>query len=209
MFEGDEMKVDLRKSRSTMVDQEVMDDGFILDSEKNVFAYLSKIDFKIVLKIVIRLVLCCAGTVVLMQVEKRNLQKLGAQRNAANNEHNQLKNNMQAVQKEIEGFDYLKGRSLEFTNKLIIMEGIVHRRLKVIRGLDQIQDVIPQNVWLERVNFNGNKLVLNGFSSTNKQVQTFIESMEKTNVFLRVVLDRVSEQGALKQKSFAIHVTLR
>ena len=89
------------------------------------------------------------------------------------------------------------------------MEGIVHRRLKVIRGLDQIQDVIPQNVWLERVNFNGNKLVLNGFSNTNKQVQTFIESMEKTNVFLRVVLNKVSEQGALKQKSFAIHVTLR
>ena len=53
------------------------------------------------------------GTVVLMQVEKMNLQKLGAQRNAANNEHNQLKNNLQAVQQKVEGFDYLKGRSME------------------------------------------------------------------------------------------------
>lgn len=203
------MKIDLRKSRSTMVDQEVMDDDFVLDNEKSTFAFLSKIDFKIVLSIVIRLVLCCVGTGVLMQMEKKNLQKLGAQRDAANNEYSQLKNNMQDLQKKIEGFSYLKEKSVEFTNKLNIMEGVVQKRLKVIRGLDQIQDVIPKNVWLERVNFNGSKLVLNGFSSTNKQVQTFIESMEKTNVFLRVVLDKVSEQGALKQKNFAIHVTLR
>lgn len=203
------MKIDLRKSRSTMVDQEVLDNDFVLDSEKNLFSFLSKINFKAIFNVIIRLIICCAGTVVLMQYEQANLRKLETQRNSANNEYIKLQNQVKGIQKEIGGFGYLKEKSVEFTNKLSIMEGVVQKRLKVIRGLDHIQDVIPKKVWLNRVNFNKNKLILNGFSSTNKQVQDFIESMEKTNIFERVVLDKVSEQGASKQKRFAIHVTLR
>ena len=203
------MKVDLRKSRSTMVDQEVMDNDFVLDSEKNIFSFLSKIDFKAIFNVIIRLIICCVGTVVLMQYEQINLRKLETQRRSANSEYSTLQNEIKGIQEKISGFTYLKEKSVEFTNKLSIMEGVVQKRLKVIRGLDHIQDVIPKKVWLDKVNFNKNKLILNGFSDTNQQVQTFIESMEKTNIFERVVLDKVSEQGASRQKQFAIHVTLR
>ena len=203
------MKIDLRKSRSTMVDHETLDNEFVFDNEKNIFAFLSKIDLKVLFSTFLRLVLCGVGTIALMQVERRNIEKLNIQKQSAHNEYNQLKGVMEDLKKQVEGFASLKERSKEFTNKLGIMEGMVQKRLKVIRGLDQIQDVIPKNIWLERVNFNGDHLVLEGFSMTNRQVQGFIESMESTNIFSRVVLDKLSEQGASRQKRFSIDVTLR
>ena len=209
MFEGYEMKIDLRKSKATVVDQETLDNDFVLDGEKNVFSFLSHINFKEIFNIIIRLIICCVGTVALMQYEQASLKKLAAQKNSANNEYSKLQNKMKSLQKKISGFAYLKDKSVEFTNKLSIMERVVQKRSKVIRGLDHIQGVIPKKVWLNRVNYSKNKLTLDGFSNTNKQVQTFIESMEKTNIFESVDLDRMFEQGALKQKRFTIQVTLR
>jgi len=201
------MKIDLRRSRSTMVDPDALDSGFIIDGEKNIFSFLSRIDLKLIFNIIIKLVICCMGTVVLMQYEQVNLRKLEVQKKSADSEYSQLQKQEKNIQEKIGGFTYLKDKSVEFTNKLSIMNGVVQKRLVVIRGLDHIQDVIPEKVWLDKVSFSKDKFILNGFSSTNKQVQDFIENMEKTNIFKRVVLDKVSEQGALKQKRFTIHVT--
>ena len=70
------MKIDLRNSRATVVDQEVLDNDFVLDGEKKIFAFLSNIKFTSVFNIIIRLIICCAGTFVLMQYEQESLKKL-------------------------------------------------------------------------------------------------------------------------------------
>jgi Tfp pilus assembly protein PilN len=128
------------------------------------------------------------------------LDKLNAAKAIVNGELNNLKTEQGSLKKQIEGFEYIAKKSKEFNEKLDIMQKIVDRRFLAVSGLDQIQEVIPEEVWLKEIQFRKDDFTIRGVSTTNKQIQNFAEELEGTNLFSKVVLDRAEEDRSNNSK---------
>lgn len=195
------MKLDLRKTRASTVIDSVDEDFFLYDNEKK-SSFLSDvaIDPKQIIGFFIRIALCALGTIILMRVEKNNLDKLNAEKAIVSGELSQLKGEKGNLEKQIKGFEYIAKKSEEFNKKLDIMQKIADRRLLAVTGLDKIQEVIPEEVWLKEIRFNKDDFTIKGVSTTNKQIQNFTEELERTNLFSKVVLDRAEEDKSNNSK---------
>ena len=67
-------------------------------------------------------------------------------------------------------------------------------RLREIRIVDYIQNIIPDRVWLQSLNLVDGKAQINGSSLSDDQLNRFMESLEKKNYFKSVILLRAIEQ---------------
>ena len=207
------MKLDLRKTRAATVVDDLGDDFLLYEDEKK-SSFLSniKIDPKRIIGFIVRLALCALGVVVLRYIEKQNLDKLNGQKSIVQNELDQLVKKQKEKEKEVEGFAYMAKKSKEFYNKLDIMQELADSRLLALTGLDHIQSIIPEEVWLKRVNFDDKKFTITGISTTNKQIQNFIEKLEKTQLFSNVNLEKAMEDKNNKnyiRRNFIIKSTLK
>lgn len=205
------MKLDLRKTRASTVVDSVDEDFFLYDQKKTSFFSKVEVNPKQVVGLILRLVICSIGTMVLMYIEKDNLDKLNGEKGIVNGEFSELKSKKAMIEKEVKGFEYMASKSKEFGNKLNIMQKIVDRRLLAMSGLDHIQSVIPNRVWLKEVRFDKQDFTIRGLSTTNKQIQNFVEELEETGLFSKVNLERATEEinDERKRRSFVIVSTLK
>ena len=195
------MKLDLRKTRASTVIDSVDEDFFLYDNkQKSSFLSDIEIDPKKIIGFTLRLFICTLGTIILMHFEKQNLNKLNGNKAIVGGELNDLKSKKQDLKKQVKGFEYMVIKSKEFNEKLGIMQKIVDRRLLAVTGLDHIQTVIPEKVWLKEIQFNNNDFTITGVSTTNKQIQNFVEELERTNLFSKVNLDRAEKDNSEKNK---------
>ena len=206
------MKLDLRKTKASTVVQDLGDDFLLYDEKKASFFSDIKIDVKSIIGFVLRIVVCAVGTFVLIYFEKQNINKLNVDKAKANTELNAFKKKQAEMEKQIEGFEYIAKKSKEYEDKVSIMETIVDKRLSAITGLDKIQGVIPEEVWLKKVEFRDKDFTITGISTTNKQIQNFVEELEKTRLFSKVNLEKAEEENrnrAYSRRRFIIVSTLR
>lgn len=206
------MKIDLRKTRASTAVEGFSDEFLIDDDRKSSLLSNLEIDPKVVIFFIIRLALCVSGLFVLRYVEKQNLNKLNGQKAILNNEFNALKSEKKKIEKNIEGFTHIRDTSKEFKNKLEIMQKIADRRLIAVSGLDSIQSVIPEEVWLNQVQLKDKKFTIKGISTTTKQIQNFIEKMENTESFSSVILEQakdIQNREQRKRKQFVIVSVLK
>ena len=201
--------MDLRKTRAETVVDSLDDDIFMED--KSSFLSSIKIDPKEVIGFLIRVALCFVGVFALKYFEYQNLDKLKRQKVIISEELNTLQAQEKSLQDQVDSFGKLKERSKEFNNKLNIMQKIANNRLSAISGLDQIQSKIPEEVWLDKVAFNNRKFEIQGYSTTNKQIQNFVEQLEQTKFFASVGLDRVAEDRGkrMKRRNFTVTSVLK
>ena len=205
------MKIDLRKTRASTAVEGFGDEFLIDDDKKDSFLSNIEIDPKTVIFFIILLALCVSGVFVLMHIEKKNINKLNGQKAIISNELNTLQNEQKKMKKDIEGFEHIRDTAKEYKNKLDIMQKIADRRLIAITGLDSIQSVIPEEVWLNQVGLKDRKFTISGISTTTKQIQNFIEKMENTNLFSSVVLEQAkdTQNRQRKRKRFVILSVLK
>lgn len=207
------MKLDLRKTRvATVVDQLDDEDIFLDDADKKSFLSDLDLETKDIIGLVLRLVVCGLGVVILMHFEKKNLDKLNGEKAVIQEELNSLKSKQSTIKKEIQGLEYISEKSKEFNRKLNIMQGIVDNRLLAVKGLDFIQSAIPEEVWLREVSLNKKKFIIKGVSTTNKQIQNFIEQLENTDLFSAVSLAKAEEEkkeAHYSRRRFTIESSLK
>ena len=78
-------------------------------------------------------------------------------------------------------------------------------RLREIRTIDYLQNVIPERVWLTKVEFEDGALKIEGGALADDQLNKFMESMEGNSSFKNVILLRAVEQ---KSKEGTVKVFL-
>ena len=188
------MKLDLRKTKAATVVDDVGDDFIFYGDDKPGLLSNISIDPWKVLGFFLRVVICVAGIVSLRYVEQQNLDKLNRQKAIVKGELDQLVKTRKDKEKKVESFSYIVEKSKEFYNKLDIMQGLADSRLLPLTGLDYIQNVIPEEVWLREVGFRDKEFDIRGASTTNKQVQNFIEKLEETQLFSSVTLQQSREE---------------
>ncbi len=205
------MKLDLRKTKaSTVVDE--MGDAFLLYGEKKSFLSNIEIKPKKIIGFCIRMLLCTVGVISLKYVEKKNITELNARKVIVNRELNQLTKQQKAIEKQIASYSTLVIKSKEFYNKLEIMQQLADNRMLALTGLDHIQSIIPEEVWLKQVDFGNKKFTIAGISTTNKNIQNFVEELEKTELFSSVNLEKAMEDNRnsrYTRRQFIIVSTLK
>ncbi len=203
------MKLDLRKTKAETV-MDNMDEDIFMEEKTSLFSKI-KIDPRDLVGFLFRVAFCFVGVLVLKYVEKQNLEQLQADKALVSGELSELQEQQKEIQNQVNAFGHMKERSKEFNNKLNIMQNIANNRLSAINGLDHIQNVIPEEVWLKKVAFNNRKFEITGSSTTNRQIQNFVKELEEDSPFASVNLDRVEEDRnakRLKRRNFTVTSTL-
>jgi Tfp pilus assembly protein PilN len=101
---------------------------------------------------------------------------------------------------EQENKKYLKHQQTvkEMDEKLRILGDIAKRRLGILKALDQLQNFIPQRVWLQSFRYGGSQasggagevdqsVEIRGAASSQEDLDQFLERLEASQVFADIV----------------------
>jgi len=94
--------------------------------------------------------------------------------------------------------------------RISVLEKIAKDRFREVKVLDLFQQVIPEKLWLTRVDIKDGKILLAGFSTSDIDISTFMESLSKSVFLQEVVLVSSSEhlQESMTLKKFEISCIL-
>ena len=214
------MKLDLRKTKATTTVAETpatADDELVLDELQ--VPWQEKLGFDLTqaqwINLVIRAILLLTGVVGLKIYEVKNIKQLNVDKSILSKEVSKLQGQKQKLEKQIEGFGTLSRQSKQFNAKLDIIQSIMNDRIWAIKGLDQIRSSIPEKVWLNKIKYRQKKFVIDGASTSNKEIERFVESLENTQLFSQVHLNQMTERkqtarfGSVNRRFFTIQSILK
>ncbi|WP_413288692.1 PilN domain-containing protein [Bdellovibrio sp. HCB337] len=94
--------------------------------------------------------------------------------------------------------------------RIAALEKIAKDRFREVKVLDLFQQVIPERVWFTRVDIKEGRILLAGFSTSDVDISTFMDSLSKSVFLQEVVLVSSSEhiQDNMTLKKFEISCVL-
>lgn len=188
--------LDLRKTRaSTVVD--TVDDGSISFDSEDKFSFLSNltIDPKYIITIGLKLALCGVGTYILMYYEQQELSKFNKQKAIEVSKVKNIQVKISKIKLQFTEFQAVEKIVDTYYEKLQILKNIVGSRLLSIKILDNIQNSIPKEILLNKINFMNNTLIIRGETPTHQYVSVFVEALEDTRLFSSVDLERIDKKN--------------
>lgn len=111
----------------------------------------------------------------------------------------------QVQQRQQESQEALKvqGEIRELETKIEILKSLSKNRLIELKALDQLQTLIPDKVWLERIEYDDQKFDLRGFAMSDEDLTDFLKLLEERTFFVNVILLQAREtdspQGTVKE----------
>ncbi len=113
----------------------------------------------------------------------------------------QEKQKLQGVLKELE--ENKKKKEL-LTQKTKVIEDLIAKQLIPVKLMDLLSKSLPDQVWLTRMKFSGNRVEIEGKALTNTLIATFISNLEDTGFFRNV--DLISSKKAKGGRGVEIYV---
>ena len=94
--------------------------------------------------------------------------------------------------------------------RITVLEKLAKDRFREVKVLDLFQQVVPERVWFTRVDIKEGKVLLAGFSTSDVDISTFMDSLSKSVFLQEVVLVSSSEhiQEGMTLKKFEISCIL-
>lgn len=110
---------------------------------------------------------------------------------------------LQETRKEVE--KYRKEKE-EIERKLLVISRLEENRTGQVRILDEIAERIPERMWLEELNLQGNSLSLKGVSIDAEIVAEFLTALSGSELFRDVELDgtTVKDSDGLRLNVFGV-----
>lgn len=195
------IKVNLLKAKVPIQTQTSQDQGFSVQSGSEGATPKDK---------VIKVLVMSLGVVALLIYENLNIDALTSQRNVYVAQNSQLTQELQKIEANAGQLEQLKKENEKLQEKLKILTGLSKSRLRELKALDNLQNFIPEGVWLETLDYDGEKVLLKGFATNDRDLNAFVDSLEQSTYFIDVILSKAIEQkkdsGAVKQ--FEINTAL-
>ena len=93
-----------------------------------------------------------------------------------------------------------KGR---LESQINVIAELSKRRLEEVIALDNLQQLIPQRIWLTEVKLENHKMNMHGFAISENDISEFIKNLDDsvffTNVNLSGTVESRSDQGVLQK----------
>ena len=158
----------------------------------------------------VKIMLILLGTVVVIVYEGYNISGL-------RDKLSQLNSEKTGLAQELEKKKPIAGKARELQKKILDLEGRIQGikdlsmiRLREIRAVDYMQNVIPEKVWLTTLDFSQETLKIEGGTLADDELTKFIEALESKSYFKNVILLKAVEEKSDKGtvKVFTITSTL-
>lgn len=94
----------------------------------------------------------------------------------------------------VQNIKRVKEDEAKLQTRIATLERISKDRYREIKVLDLVQQVIPEKVWLTRLEMNNGKVQLSGYAMSDFEISGFLEVLTKSVYFTEVILQNSSEQ---------------
>jgi len=147
----------------------------------------------------------------LMLYESFNIDNLKEQLKVLNKANTDLQAEITKNQPTAAKAKELQGKITELEARIKIIRDLSRTRLREIKSLDYIQNIIPEKVWLQQLDFTEDKVKIVGEAMGDDQLNKFLESLDGKSYFQNVVLLKAIEQKTKDgiTKNFEISGTLK
>ena len=176
-------------------------------------ADLSALDPFVFLYILIKLLVIAAFPVGLYIYENRIINELEGTLNIAEQKNTSRQKILNDLKQKIDSHGYLKDKSNEYDNKKIFLKGLASSRLIIPQLLDQVQSIIPESVWLKKIEVGiaeKGTLKIVGESLGEDRVNLFADSL-KTIVerdSIKVNMNDIKENNNSVKVNFSLSASL-
>lgn len=141
----------------------------------------------------LRLLLICVFPFGLWMYQESTVPDLIKERDAETQKLQQLRSYNAQMEKSVQEIKKFKDDEAQLQARIGYMEKLAKDRFREIKVLDLIQQVIPEKVWLTRVESGDGRITVQGQAMTDFEISSFMESLAKSVYFLDVNLLSSSE----------------
>jgi Tfp pilus assembly protein PilN len=142
-------------------------------------------------------------TVFLYMYESWNLSSLQDQLNKVRAEDSQLKSKIVKLKKLAGRAPEVEKEVKKMEEKLKIVTDLSKKRLRELKALDFLQNLIPDGVWLKTLKYDGIQVNFEGEAITDEDMNTFVDGLDKSGQFEEVVLikaiEKITLDGTIKE----------
>jgi Tfp pilus assembly protein PilN len=152
--------------------------------------------------IILKIILVLIGTGGLMAYESYNIDDLRSQLSVVNQEKTALASELQQKQPIAIKAKELQKQIQDIEARIKAIKDLSKIRLREIKAVDYLQNVIPEKVWLTSLDFKNDSLNIKGGALSDDQLNRFMDSMEGKSYFRNVILlkavEQKSKEGTIK-----------
>jgi len=107
--------------------------------------------------------------------------------------------------------EYLEKAKKELDRKVKVIGDLKARQKQTVFMMDELSRVLPDWVWLTRLNFSGGVLNISGRARTNHLIANFIDNLQSTNHFFNIRLNSTqrSRVSGIEVFNFSINCRYR
>ncbi len=141
-----------------------------------------------------RLLVMFMATASLMIYEHYNIDNLQSQKTELNAKLNEAKAKLQQKQPLADNALILQKKIQDLEARIRAIKDLSKIRLREIKAIDYIQNVIPERVWLTTLNIDGDKVQIDGGALSDEQLSRFMDAIDGKSFFRNVILLRAVEE---------------
>ncbi len=120
--------------------------------------------------------------------------------------YTELKAQNQMLQKKIGKIRNLEALRADVEKKLKLVDQLQEGRFRSLMTLHELARLIPENVWLTKIQDDGPLIKLKGLGESNKAIANFMRQLDASKLFSDVRLEVISRvnAGGVTVRSFSL-----
>jgi type IV pilus assembly protein PilN len=103
-----------------------------------------------------------------------------------------LRAEIQALEEEIKEIDALRERRDRLISRMEVIQGLQQNRTELVRIIDDLVHILPEGVFLTRINKRDKALVMEGRAQSNARVSAFMRNLEGSQWFHDPILEVIN-----------------
>ena len=119
-----------------------------------------------------------------------------------------LKNEIKLVEKKIDEIKTLEKQKEQLIARMQVIEKLQSDRPAVVHLFDELARIVPEGLYIERMNQKDALLTIEGNAQSNARVSAFMRSLDESDWFKSPVLDEIvsQERNARSERKFKLVV---
>lgn len=126
-----------------------------------------------------------------------------------NSRNRLLQTEISALEKQVEEIQELRERREELLSRMRVIQDLEGTRPVIVRFFDDMVRAIPDGVFLNRMQREGEVIRLEGIAESNNRVSSFMRNLDESDWFASPNLSSVTASPAYGEQANAFRMTVR
>lgn len=150
------------------------------------------------LKVGIALIGLYAADYVPTEILQKKIQEVDVKIAAIQEQSGALQKELNSKKEIRKQMDQLNKEEVELQRQLNAVNGLSKDRATAFKTLDTISTILPQKVWLNKIEFNDHRLMIDGASWEYFTINDFIKSLNETTDFFNISFKGINTENPPK-----------